>query len=319
MTDEPRVQELLQEILDSHVTPEEVCASCPELLPVVRDRWRKVRRVVADLDALFPPADAPNKELGAPSPPPPAAPTPRLPRGTALPQIPGYEVDAVLGRGGMGVVFRARHLRLNRLVALKMLLRGEYAGPHERARFQHEAEAVAALRHENIVRVHDVGEHDGRPYFTMEYVEGGSLSQKLAGTPQPARPAAALVATLAGAVQAAHACEIRHRDLKPGNILLTADGVPKVSDFGLARRLEGGAGLTQSGVPMGTPSYMARAGAGPNAGPRAGRGRVRPGGDPVRALDGPAAVPGRDGDGNASAGGGRRAGATGAAEPGGAA
>ena len=105
-----------------------------------------------------------------------------------MPRIPGYDVEALLGRGGMGVVYRARHLRLDRLVALKMLLAGAYAGPPERERFQREAEAVAGLQHPNIVQVYDVGDLDGRPYFTMEFVEGGSLAEKIAGMPQPARP-----------------------------------------------------------------------------------------------------------------------------------
>src|SRR5258707_9616065 len=145
MTDDPRVQQLLDELLGSDTTPEAVCTSCPELLPVVRRKWRRVRRLSADLDALFPPSDD-------------ALPPPQ---GSELPQVPGYEVQAILGRGGMGIVYRARHLRLNRLVALKMLLAGAYASPQERARFQREAEAVARLQHPNIVPGHDVG-HDHR-------------------------------------------------------------------------------------------------------------------------------------------------------------
>jgi serine/threonine-protein kinase len=242
MADDSRVQNLLDELLNSHATPEEVCESYPDLLPVVRNRWRQMRRLRADLDVLFPPSD----DL-----------TPFAADGFALPSIPGYEVEDVLGRGGMGVVFRARHVRLDRPVAIKMMLAGPYAEPREKERFQREAQAIAGLHHPNVVPIYDVGDVDGRPYYTMELIEGGSLAHKLAGTPQPGRPAAELLATLARAVQAAHQAGIVHRDLKPANVLLAADGTPKVSDFGLARRLEGDAGLTQTGVPVGTPSYMA--------------------------------------------------------------
>src|SRR5262249_3105913 len=160
-------------------------------------------------------------------------------------------------RGGMGVVYKAWHRRLNRAVALKMLLAGPFARPEELERFLRESEAVAGLRHANIVLVYEAGDVDGRPYFTMEFVEGGSLAQQLRGTPQPAHRAASMVATLAEALQAAHESGIVHRDLKPANILLSADGTPKVTDFGVARRLEGGGGLTLTGIPVGTPSYMA--------------------------------------------------------------
>ena len=241
MIDDPRVQQLIDELLGSDTTPEAVCTSCPELLTVVRKGWRRVRRLSADLDALFPPPDTAVAPL----------------EGRDLPQVPGYEIEEPVGRGGMGIVFRARHLRLNRLVALKMLVFGAAATSTERERFQREAEAVAGLKHPNIVQVYDVGDSDGRPYFTMELLDGGSLAQGLSGTPQPARQVAALVATLADAVQAAHQGGIVHRDLKPANILLTADGTPKVADFGLARHFEGEPALTLSGARIGTPSYMA--------------------------------------------------------------
>src|SRR6266516_1982467 len=238
MTDNPRLRQLLDELHDSHATPEEVCGSCPELLPEVRARWRAVCRVRAELDALFP---APGL----------------LPASASLPQVPGYNVEAELGHGGMGVVYRAWHLRLHRRVALKMLLAGAHAQPAERERFLREAEAVAGLRHPNIVQVYEVGDVDGQSYFTMELVEGGSLAQQIQGVPQPVRKAAAVVATLADAVHAAHQSGIVHRDLKPANILLTADGTPKVTDFGLARKLDDDDGQTRSGAVLGTPSYMA--------------------------------------------------------------
>jgi WD40 repeat protein/tRNA A-37 threonylcarbamoyl transferase component Bud32 len=175
----------------------------------------------------------------------------------AQPLVAGYEILGELGRGGMGVVYKARHVKLHRLVALKMILAGSHASEEERARFVREAEAVARLQHPNVVQIYEIGQADGNPFFALEFVEGGSLDKKLGGVPLPAPEAAQLVETLARAVHAAHQRGIVHRDLKPANVLLTADGVPKITDFGLAKQLDGGGSQTQSGVVAGTPAYMA--------------------------------------------------------------
>jgi WD40 repeat protein len=203
--------------------------------------------------------------------PPPAADAPTLapsapaaPAAADGPAVAGYEVLGELGRGGMGVVYQARQAGLNRLVALKMILAGAHAGPDDVARFKAEAEAVARLQHPGIVQVHEVGDHDGLPFFSLEFVPGGSLAQRLHGTPLPPRQAAALVARLAPAVHAAHRAGIVHRDLKPANVLLqegpevpVGDCTPKVTDFGLAKQLDSQHGRTRSGAILGTPSYMA--------------------------------------------------------------
>src|SRR5215813_7443045 len=168
-------------------------------------------------------------------------------RGPALVSVPGYEIERVLGRGGMGVVYKARHLALKRTVALKMVLAGGHAGPRELARFRIEAEAVARLQHPNIVQIHEVGEAEGHPYCALEFVEGGNLASKTAGQPMPAREAARLAQTLARAMHLAHSRNVVHRDLKPANVLIAADGTPKITDFGLARQLDADSGETQAG------------------------------------------------------------------------
>jgi WD40 repeat protein len=186
-----------------------------------------------------------------------------LPQGDTLPRRVGdYEILAEVGRGGMGVVYKARHVRLGRLVALKMLLGGCFADPDQRQRFRAEAEAVARLQDPRIVQLFEVGDYEAGeglpcPYFTLEFVEGGSLAQRLAGRPAPPHQAAAWLEPVARAVHYAHQQSIIHRDLKPSNILLTGDGQPKICDFGVAKLLAGADLKTLSGMLVGTAEYMA--------------------------------------------------------------
>jgi WD40 repeat protein len=180
------------------------------------------------------------------------------------PEVEGYEILGELGRGGMGVVYRAHQLGLNRIVALKMVLGGPFANATFQARFRSEAEVIARMQHPNIVQVFAIGiqtsklgQAFGCPYFSQEFVDGGSLETNLGGKPRPAAAAAQMIETLARAVHYAHEQGVVHRDLKSANILLTAQGVPKISDFGLAKQLDNPAGETIQGTIMGTPEYMA--------------------------------------------------------------
>jgi WD40 repeat protein len=256
---------LLREQLGERPDPEEFLTRFPEYAAVLGPQIELHRALAGGVTATLPVGGAPVEGGAAAGP-------------EGLPQLPGYEVLEELGRGGMGVVFKARQTDLDRLVALKVVLSGEFAGGQERSRFQAEAQAAARLSHPNVVPVFEVGEHDGRPFLCMELCPGGSLADRLDGTPWPPAKAAELVQTLAGAVHAAHGAGVVHRDLKPANVLLAlapvgqaaslslpGDGQagslsyePKVADFGLAKRLDGGGvAQTQSGAVLGTPSYMA--------------------------------------------------------------
>ncbi len=174
----------------------------------------------------------------------------------SVPRIPGYEIQGTLGRGGMGVVYLARHCALDRIVALKVLQEGRRSEPEHRARFEREAAAVAKCQHPNLVQIHEIGEYDGQSYLALEYVDGWTLARSLAGVPQPPLAAAALVEILARAIDHAHSRGVVHRDLKPANVLLTSEGQPKITDFGLAK-IDETTTRTEVGAIMGTLAYMA--------------------------------------------------------------
>jgi tetratricopeptide (TPR) repeat protein/tRNA A-37 threonylcarbamoyl transferase component Bud32 len=226
------------------VVVEKLCRDCPEMLGDLQLRIDALRAMDGALDT----------SVGIISVGPEGS-SPGFPKSGKL--ADDYEVLGELGHGGMGIVYKARHRRLNRIVALKMIGEGKHARPEQRARFLIEAEAVARLRHPHIVQIYDFGEAEGHPFVTLEMLEGGSLADRLKGTTQPGRAAAELVATLASAMHVAHQAGIVHRDLKPSNVLFDGDGVPRITDFGLAKRLEVADGHTLTGQVMGTPSYMA--------------------------------------------------------------
>jgi WD40 repeat protein len=240
--------------LEEHV---EECPACQQALERLSQdaestHWRRLAAGAPDSSTEDMPGLAHLLEgVVSASRPPGAAP----PGG--LPTVTGYEVLGEIGRGGMAVVYKARHVSLNRLVALKVILAGAHASPRERARFKAEAEAVAQLQHPNIVQIYEITEQDGLLYLSLEYLDGGSLAEKSNRSPLPPREAAALVETVSRAIHSAHERGIVHRDLKPANILLTRDGVPKIADFGLAKRVSADAAPTETSGLLGTPSYMA--------------------------------------------------------------
>jgi serine/threonine-protein kinase len=225
----------------------------PDLADELRELW-----AVVQLAGEFAPAVVSSAvTIDEPAPQSPAQTTSSV--SLNLPRSFGnYELLEELGRGGMGVVFKARQCNPERIVAIKMILRGELASPADVARFRAEAQSAARLDgHANIVSVHEVSEYDGQPYFSMEYVEGTTLAKLIGHNALPPAEAARYVAAVARAVHFAHQHGILHRDLKPSNVLVDEHGQPHVTDFGLAKRVEAGGSLTQTGAIVGTPSYMA--------------------------------------------------------------
>jgi hypothetical protein len=224
---------------------EELCRDHPELLEQFRDVLTALKFMDGVLDSATRSVADPFRRT-----------LPARPEG-ARPDVPGYEILGELGRGGIGVVYLARSVRLQRLVALKVPKEGSLADATERARFRREAQAMARLDHPHIVPVYEEGEHAGRPYFTMKYLKGGSLAEQIPALAADPRRAVTLLERVARAVHYSHQAQVLHRDLKPQNILLDEQGAPYVSDFGLAKILEPGLEVTTRGAVMGTLPYMA--------------------------------------------------------------
>jgi WD40 repeat protein/tRNA A-37 threonylcarbamoyl transferase component Bud32 len=235
------------------VSAADLCPDRPDLVPELDRRINVLRKLGAaaadDRTVALARPDRPPDETLTAGPGGPAGPPPDPDA------VPGYLIEAELGRGGMGVVYKARQVSLNRTVALKMILAGPHAGAAAEMRFLAEAETVARLRHPHIVQVFEYGNARGRAFFALEYFEGGSLADRWKGEPQPPAVAAELVEAIARAVHFAHTQGVVHRDLKPANVLLAADGTPKITDFGLAKGAD--SGLTLTGAVLGTPAYMA--------------------------------------------------------------
>ncbi len=252
-----RLARLLAEMTERHhqgkpIDLEATAQAHPDLAAELRELWAAAQFA----DAFVGRRDEPRRSRGSRLHPAPVV----LPTTNLGKSFGDFELLEELGRGGMGVVYKAYQKSLNRVVALKMILRGEHATPEDLARFRVEAQAAATLRHPNIVPVHAAGDHDGQAYFSMSYVEGETLTALLSRGPLRGREAAALLATIARAVDYAHQHGILHRDLKPSNILLDDTGRPHITDFGLAKRVKAMGQherLTRTNAIVGTPAYMA--------------------------------------------------------------
>jgi serine/threonine-protein kinase len=258
-----RLAQLLGEMTEKarqgqQIDVEGIARTHPDLAVELRELWAAVQFAE---EFTRPPATL--RLVSRQVAPSPGADAPGLPEPTAARSFGDFDLLEEIGRGGMGVVYRAWQKSLNRIVALKMILRGEHATLADVARFQVEAQAAAHLEHPNIVPVYAAGEQDGQEWFCMRFVEGETLSALLTRGPLRPRDAAEFLATIAGAVAFAHQCGILHRDLKPSNILIDRQGRSHITDFGLAKRVStaqgvpAGSGLTLSGSLVGTPAYMA--------------------------------------------------------------